>query len=99
MTSYEIVCIQKSSGLLSQNQKITHIGYNNGQSIQKIPIQQAIQMIQNRLCTFFVKDKRTQKSVNVIVVNQSSGLLYNNEYLRTIANGIETDNLEQLPEC
>lgn len=98
MISYEIVCIQKSKGLLPGNQKITHIGYRDGQSKQIITIQQAIQMITNKQCTFYVKDQITQKPINVIVVNLGYGIL-NDTYLRTIANGIETDNLEQLPEC
>ncbi|WP_131778423.1 DUF3892 domain-containing protein [Legionella bozemanae] len=100
MISYEIVCIQKSKGILPGNQKITHIGYRDGQSKQIITIQQAIQMITNKQCTFYVKDQITQKTINVIVVNLGYGILTPNDaYLRTIANGIETDNLEQLPEC
>jgi hypothetical protein len=68
MISYEIVCIKKSEGLLPGNHKITHIGYRDGESRQ-ITIQQAIQMITNKQCTFYVKDQITQKPINVIVAS------------------------------
>ena len=99
MNSYEITCIRKARGLLHGNHgSITHIGYKNEYSrTQIIEIQKAINMLQNGYCTFYVANKYTGAQIPVVVVN-SNGLL-SNPYLRTIANGIETDKLEQLPEC
>lgn len=98
MRSYEITCIKKAGGLLQSRQdNITHIGYKDEHSTTSvITIQRAIQMLQSRQCTFYVKNKLTQDRITVIVV---SGILGSNPYLRTIANGVETDNLERLPEC
>lgn len=96
MPSYEIICIKKAGGLLPNNQKITHIGYIDDVRYV-IPIEQAILMLENKICDFYVSDIVTKKKINVIVVITS--YLSRSQYLRTVADGIETDNLEQLPEC
>ena len=100
MTSYEITCIKRAGGLLlSNHDNITHIGYKDRHIIKVITLQEAIQMLQSKQYAFYVKDKLTQNRITVIVVNQN-GLLGNYPtYLRTVANSVETDNLENLPEC
>lgn len=97
--AYEIICIKRPRGLLQRYfpERITDIGYKNNtpSGIVVVTIQRAIDMISNKECSFYVSDNGHK--VNVHVVN--IGTLSRQSYLRTMANGVETDNLENLSEC
>lgn len=93
---YEIICIQRPNGYLQRiSEKISDIGYKTTSGIAIIPIKKAIEMIRNKECCFYVSDNGHRMNVHIV----TRGWLFQTPYLRTKANGEETDNLENLPKC
>lgn len=101
---YEIVCIKREQGYLekyfntSSQAAITEIGYRESLTgqIHIIPILQAIKMIKSKTSDFYVTDGRNKVRV---FVKEKRMALSSEEYLTTEADGIPTNNLENLPEC
>ena len=103
--SYEITCIKRvspSSGLLTnmnKNNKISHIGYKSDYGITRvIEVSEAVEMLNTKQCTFYIRSKLNQNIINVEVVN-NKGYLSDDSYLRSIHNDVKEDNLEELPKC
>jgi hypothetical protein len=100
---YEIVCIRRDGGYLTRyfhKTGIEYIGYKSlTGKLNIIPIQQAIDMIEGSECNFYVTDGVNR--VPVCVIEQRVGFLSpsTKKYLRTEADGVLTDNLENLLEC
>ncbi|HHF7365147.1 TPA: DUF3892 domain-containing protein [Legionella bozemanae] len=87
---YEIVCTNPKDygiGIASVGYKSLILG-----NIQIISVQEAIKMIRNGECSFYVNDGVHRVSV-VIGSNQSI------EYLTTEADGRPQNNLNHLPSC
>jgi hypothetical protein len=90
---HEVLCINKSDRF-DPHERITHIGGSNPDRRRwKITQEAAIQGIEDGKWTFFVT--RAGKTAAVIVATTASG----NKYLRTVADGVQPDNLLSLPEC
>ncbi|MCL9685138.1 DUF3892 domain-containing protein [Legionella maioricensis] len=96
--AYEIVCIKRPTGLLQDiHHEITEIGYKDPRAgLKTISIHTVIAMIENEKCSFYVTNNGSR--INVQVINKK-GLLGIEPYLCTMENGVETDNLENLPSC
>ena len=98
LPAYEIVCIKRPDGLLQNiHHEFTDIGYKDPQAgLVTISIHTAIEMIKKEQCSFYVTDNGSR--INVQVINKN-GLLGVEPCLCSIANGVETDDLESLPRC
>ena len=87
MADVQVTCINKQDRN-SAHEGITHLGG----ATWKWTRQQVIDSILARTNTFFTFDGWRRAEVQVI--NSPHG-----RYLRTVADGRETDNLLALPEC
>lgn len=96
--AYEVVCIKRPTGFLQDiHKEITDIGYKDPHAgLVTISIHTAIDMIKNGKCSFYVTNNGSR--INVQIINKK-GLLGVEPCLCTIANGVETDNLKNLPSC
>ncbi len=92
-TRLEISCITKSDRF-NPHERITHIGgQNRGGSTWKLTQHDAIQGIKNRQWEFYAL--RGGRIVDVIVATSPFG----HEYLKTVDDGEQPDNLLSFPEC
>jgi hypothetical protein len=91
MQEFEVTCINKPDRA-SRHEHITHIG--NIAERWRIMRESAIQRIDQKLASFYTKDKSNRK-VYIAVVREASKA----PYLRTHADGQWNDNLLALPEC
>ena len=95
MARRQVKCIKARVSSLP-HEYITHIGgdwgYNNTREV--ITETEAIKDINNRIHTYFVKDKFGDEA-EVVVVHHNSG----KDYLRTNRDLTKADNLSQLPLC
>lgn len=89
----EILCINKSNRM-NPHERITSIGGRNADGTRwRLPQQQAVNDIESGKWAFYVS--RAGKTVDVIVAKSQ----YGNKYLKTVADGLQPDNLLSLPEC
>lgn len=88
----QVECITLS-GTTRQHEHITNIGGTNPDKKRwNLPLNDAIVGIENKTYKFFVLVGGQKVWVEVVSRN-------GRKYLRTIANGKETDNLLSLPNC
>ena len=93
MTRHRVECIRKTDRY-NPWERITHIGgVNPDQSRWLLGQQEAVQGIESRRWSFFVR--AGGREVNVIVRTSRFG----HKYLTTEADGEQPDNLLSLPEC
>jgi hypothetical protein len=91
--SYEIKCINKSDHM-NPHESITAIGGVNADgSVWKLSQEQAISGIEQGKWSFFVENQN--RAVEVIVAVSRLG----NKYLKTSADGEQSNNLLSLYEC
>jgi|SRR5579859_3696817 len=92
MPDCQVTCIRKPHPL-SPHEHITHIG--NSEANWVLTREDAIRRIDQRIDTFFVLDPRSMKRAEVRVVRESG----KTPFLKTVADGIWTDNLLSLNQC
>lgn len=90
MSDYRIACVNLSQST-KRHEHITHVG-NPTEWSRRLTVAEAVSLIKNGTCTFFVRDSRGNRA-NVGVVEA------NPPYLRTYADGVWTDNLLSLTFC
>jgi hypothetical protein len=94
MTTRErIQCINKSDRQNAHERILNVGGVNDSGSRWKISETDAIDGIERGDWDFYVHVGRN--TVNVIIAKSAAG----NKYLKTVADGIQPDNLLALPEC
>jgi len=90
---HQVLCITKSDRF-NPHERITHIGGANAdKSRWRITQEKAIEGIESGKWAFYVS--RAGRTAEVVVARSS----YGNKYLKTVADGIQPDNLLSLPEC
>ena len=90
--SFQITCVTKSDRL-NPHERITHVGGVANGKRWKITQEQAIDYIKRRVYQFWVS--AGGQSVWVEVATSR----YGNEYLKTLPDGEQPNNLLSLPEC
>lgn len=89
----EILCINKAERM-NPHERITHIGGKNPNGTRwQLTQEDAISGIESKRWAFYVN--KAGKSVDVIVSVSAS----RNKYIKTVADGIQPDNLLSLVEC
>ena len=92
-TRHQIRCVNKTDRM-NPHERITHVGGQNGNGTNwKLRQEEAIQGIKERKWEFFVR--AGGREANVVVSKSRFG----HEYLRTVADGEQPDNLLSLFEC
>jgi hypothetical protein len=90
---HRVYCINKSDHN-NPHERITHVGgHNANRTAWKLTQYAAIQGIKNREWEFYVHIGN--RIVDVVVATSRFG----NEYLKTVEDGEQPDNLLSLPEC
>ena len=90
---HEIKCIKKNDRM-NPHERILFIGgLNRDGSRWKLSQQDAVKGIESGKWAFYVR--RAGRPVDVIV----SISPYGNKYIKTVADGVQPNNLLNLPEC
>lgn len=90
----EIVCVVMSSNSQkTHHQHITHVGLKSGVLVH---VSKVVYNIQHQLDEYWVVDPQTSKKIGVEVTMDLHAMA---PYIRTIADGIWTNNLLALPHC
>jgi hypothetical protein len=90
---HEIGCINKSDRY-NPHERIQNVGGRNGDGTAwKMSEDDAITGIETGKWSFYVS--KQGRTVDVIVALSAHG----HKYLRTVADGLQPDNLLNLPEC
>jgi len=93
----KIICINKDNGQhLDPHEGITHLRWENESSGEtgKSTRMEMVRFIENDKGSAYVKDRYGNKVFLVVRVSR-----FGTKYVKTIANGVETDNLLYLEEC
>jgi hypothetical protein len=89
----QISCINKSDRLNPHERILSIGGINPDKTHWSMSVATAIQKIKDGIYTFYVN--QGGRSVGVIIARSASG----HEYLKTVADGEQPNNLLSLPEC
>jgi hypothetical protein len=92
-TKLQIKCINRTD-TTSAHERIQAIGGDAGGQPWKHTESSAIQWIKNGAYAYYVTNEEG-KAVDVIIAKSP----YGHEYLKTVADGEQPDNLLNLPEC
>lgn len=91
MSDCQITCITKPH-LMSSHEHITHVG--NG-AVWYETVAQVINCIRTGTDTFYVLDNNEHRAdVQIVAASGST-----REYIRTVKDGVYTDNLLSLSQC
>ena len=89
---HEIKCINKTDRY-NPHERIRNIGGPNADGTRwKVTQPEAITGIESGKWAFYVS--RAGRTVDVIVATHNG-----NKYIKTVADGVQPDNLLELPEC
>lgn len=95
--SVRITCINKDNGNhQNPHEAITHLGWMNESSGDsgKSTRSQMVEFIEKDKGSAYVKDSSGRMAYLIVKVSA-----YGNKYVKTIADGVESDNLLYLMEC
>ncbi len=92
MSSYQVTCIVKSNDQFHLRERITNLGIQTSSGTQVFPETQIIAWIESGANSFYVM--KAGKPVKVIVAVRQG-----RKYLKTVADGVEPNNLLALPRC
>jgi len=95
MADRRVLCVNKPDRN-SRHEHITNLGGTDAAGARwKFTREEVIRRIDNRTDTFYTIDPATGRRADVVVVREAGKL----PYVRTVRDGIPTDNLLSLPEC
>lgn len=90
---HEVLCVNKSDRY-NPHERITHIGGKNSEVERwRLTQEAAIEGIESGKWSFYVR--KAGQTVDVVVAKSQ----YGHKYLKTVADGVQPDNLLSLPEC
>lgn len=90
---HQVFCINKTNRM-NPHERITRIGGKNANGTSWfLSHQEAIAAIERGEYEFYVN--RGGNAVKVVVATSAAG----NKYIKTVADGLQPDNLLSLPEC
>jgi hypothetical protein len=92
-----ITCITKPGGHLNPHSRISQIGGSNPDGTPwRLPVAQAVAMINSRRFSFYVQNADNPPKVAYVGVQVSPA---GNQFLQTIGDTDPSDDLASLPEC
>lgn len=92
-TKLQVKCINKTDRY-NAHERIKNIGGSSGGQQWKHTESYAIQCIKNDTYSYYVINNEGKEIAVIIATSR-----YGNEYLKTVADGEQPDNLLSLPEC
>jgi len=92
-TKLQVKCINKTDRY-NAHERIKNVGGNNAGQQWKHAEPYAIQSIKDGTYVYYVINNEGKEIAVIIATSR-----YGNEYLKTVADGEQPDNLLSLPEC